>query len=296
MRAKKNRFTIAVILSIGLLLLLQQCAWIFGEKDSGELIKPRPVGGYDVLSTRIYYPQSIREAGIEGKVVARTLISADGKVKQVMVVEPLNPELDQIVTNAIKRTLFEPATRKGKPEEVWIAIPFVFSLKEWSTQTTPFTDFSMTIYPDPAYKDFEVKMKGRLKENLKFPLRVECLLPFNATNTWVQANDGNLPATSIVRDDRGEWLIFQISSPSMAFGFTTKSMEAMLGQKFLYEFTMNQALPDWVLNVVYGEQTVNLTQKPDRMVILQDGKTQFEYNFKAQDSYESRYLEIALQK
>jgi TonB family protein len=286
----------AMIQSIGLLILLQQCAWIFGEKDPIELVKPAPVGGYEALSARIHYPTDIREAGIEGTVIVRALISVEGQVEETRVVEPLNPVLDQIVTNAIKRTPFEPATRLGKPEEVWISIPFVFAFKEWSLQTTPFASFSMTIHPDQTYKNFEVEIKGQLKDGLEWPLRFECLLPFNADNPWVQTGDGNSPLSGIVRDDKGEWLIFQISNRELAFGFTYKSMEGILEQKFLYGFTMNHALPGWVLNVVYDDQTVNFTQTPDRKVTLENGETRFEYDFKPQDSYESRYLEIELQK
>lgn len=296
MRAQKFRVSMTVIQSICLLLLLQQCAWLFGEKDSAELVKPSPIGGYEALSTRIHYPQDIREAGIEGNVIVMALISVEGQVKETRVERPLHPVLDQIVTNAIKRTLFEPATRRGQPEEVWMSIPFVFAFKEWSSQTTPFTSFSMTIHPDQAYNNFDVEIKGQLKDDLVWPLRFECLLPFNATNPWVQTGDGNSPLTGIVSDDKGEWLIFQISNRELTIGFTYKSMDGMLEQKFLYGFTMNHALPDWVLNVVYGGQTVNFSQTPDRKVTLENGETRFEYDINSQDNYESRYLEIELQK
>jgi len=296
MRAQKYRFPIVVIQSICLLILLQQCAWLFGEKDSVELIKPRPVEGYESLGTHVHYPRSMREAGIEGSVVVNALISTEGQVIQTRVKESLHPDLDQIVTNAVKRTLFEPATRQGMPEQVWISMPFVFSLKDWSSRRTPFSSFAMTIHPDPAYMNFEVEIEGHLRDDMEWPQRFECLLPFNAANTWVGTVDGKSPATSIVRDDKGEWLIFQVSSSDMTFGFTYKSMEEVLDHKFLYEFTMNQALPDWVVKVVYGSQTVNLSQTPDRIITLESGETQFEYDFKAQDTYASRYLEIALQK
>jgi len=285
-----------VIQSICLLIILQQCAWFFGEKAPEELVKPRPVGGYEMLGTRVHYPRSMREASIEGRVVVNALISTEGQVIQTKVRESLHPDLDQIVTNAVKRTLFEPATRQGMPEQVWISMPFVFSLKDWSSRRTPFSSFTMTIHPDPAYMNFEVEIEGHLRDDVEWPQRFECLLPFNAANTWVSTVDGKSSATSIVRDDNGEWLIFQVSSNDMSFGFNYKSMEEVLDHKFLYEFTMNQALPDWVVKVVYGSQAVNLSQAPDRIITLESGETQFEYDFEAQDTYESSYLEIALQK
>ncbi len=296
MRAQKYRFPIAVIQMICLLVLLQKCAWLVGDKASGDIIKPRPVGGYETLSTRIHYPRTIREAGIEGTVIVNALITVEGQVKQTQVIEPLHPELDQIVTNAIKRTVFEPATRAGKPEEVWISIPFIFAFKDWSSKDTPFKTFTMTIHPDPAYKNFEVDVEAQLKDDLAWPQRFECLLPFNASSPWVHTEEGTAPISEIMNDDRGEWLIFQVSSDDLSFGFTYKAMDEVYNQKFLYEFTMNQALPDWVLRVVYGSQTVKFTQTPDRTTTLDNGEAQFEYDFSAQDTYESRYLDIELQK
>ncbi len=296
MGTQKYRFPITVIQTICLLLLFQQCAWLFGEKDSEGIVKPRPVGGYETLGSRIHYPRALREAGIEGTVTVNALISIEGQVKQTQVIEPLHPELDKIVTNAIKRTAFEPATRQGKPEEVWISIPFIFAFKDWASSETPFSTFSMTIHPDPAYKNFDVKIEGRLKDGLEWPQRFECLLPFNASNPWVQAGGNTTPISGVINDDKGEWLIFQVSNRDLSFGFTYKAMDEVYNQKFLYEFTMNHALPDWGLKVVYGSQTVNFTQTPDRMVTLKNGEAQFEYDFSEQDAYESRYLDIELQK
>lgn len=296
MQMQKYRFPIVIVQAICLLLFLQQCAWLFGEKDHGGIVKPQPVGGYEALGTRIHYPRAIRESGIEGRVTVNALISNEGQVKQTQVIEPLHPELDLIVTNAIKRTAFIPATRQGKPEEVWISIPFIFAFKEWAHKTTPFSSFEMTIRPDPAYKNFDVEIKGKLIEGLEWPMRFECLLPFNASNPWVKTGDGKDPLNGIMKDDKGEWLIFQSSDQLVSFGFRYKALDEVYNQKFLYEFSLNHALPDWTLKVVYGSQTVTFTQTPDRMLTLSTGETQFEYDIGAQDTYESRFLDIELQK
>lgn len=296
MRTQRYRSIISVFQVILLLVILDQCAWFRTEKETEELIKPVPVGGYETLSNRIHYPRAIREAGIEGTVVVNALVSVEGSVAETRIVNPLHAELDHIVTNAVKRTQFEPATRKGKPEQVWISIPFVFALKDWSSRSTPFSKFIMTIYPDPAYRNFEVEVSGKMKDGLLWPIRFECLLPFNAANPWVRTIDGGSPATNIVTDDNGEWLIFQASTDELNFGFTYKAMSKMVDQKFIYEFTMNQPLPDWELHVVYGDQSINFAQTPDRVTQLEDGSTRFEYDLEGQDTYESRFLAIDLQK
>jgi len=285
-----------VFQSICLLLILSQCAWFGGDEVPEDLIKPVPVGGYETLSNRVHYPRAIREAGIEGTVTVNALVSIEGNVADAKVVNSIHPELDKIVTNAIKRTLFVPASRQGEPEQVWISIPFVFALKDWSSRSTPFSKFIMTIYPDPAYRNFEVEIHGIIKDGTEWPVRYECLLPINAANPWVKIQDDETVNPNILTDDNGEWLIFQASTRELTFGFTYKSLSELLDQKFIYEFTMNQALPDWELRVVYGDQTINFDQTPNRTVKLDDGSTRFEYDLDSQDTYESRFLEIDIQK
>jgi len=295
MRRQKHRLIAILIQSICMMMFFGQCAWFRSEKQPAELIKPSPLGGYESLANRIHYPREIRESGVEGKVVIDALISEAGEVKQTRVKESLHPELDLIVSNAIKRSMFEPATRAGKPEEVWISMPVVFSLSDWKSKTTPFSDFNMTIHPDPTYKNFDPDIRAHIKDGIELPLRIECLLPFNATRPWVKADSGQHSEPATVRDSNGDWLIFQANQGELVFGFAYKTVDEVLGQKFQYEFSMNHALPDWVLSVVYDSQSVHFSRTPDRVVTPDDGHTHFEFNFEALDLYESRFLEIDLQ-
>jgi len=293
----RNQLWIQILFMVIILPLVNTgCAWFRGEKEPEALVKPIPEGGYASLSNRIHYPREVREANIEGTVAVNALISPTGVVLETRVVRPLHPELDRIVTNAIKRTPFIPATRGGRPEQVWISIPFVFALKDWADRSTPFNSFVMTIHPDPAYKHFQVEVTTSVKPGFVDPLRLECLLPFNATDPWVRTPTGKKMDHQIVRDDNGEWLIFQTSEPQVKFGFAYRSLSEVLDHKFIYEFTMNQSLPDWELHVIYGEQSVNFSQPPDRTEKLPDGATRFVYELEGQDVYESRFLEIDLQR
>lgn len=292
------RRSLTRIMGFGLIVLsmmFQQCAWLLGTKDADDLVKPTPIGGYDQLQTRVHYPRAIREEGIEGTVEVNALINKQGQVVNTRLAESLHPTLDQIVVNAIKRTEFYPATRNGEVTEVWIAIPFVFAFRDWPARITPFTEFSMTIHPDPAYQNFEVEMMGQIKAEIEKPLRFECLLPFNAVDPWAQSN-GTPLSTSIVRDDQGEWLIFDAVDQEVVFGFNYKSLGENPRQKLFYELTLNQSLPSWTLRVVYGSQKVIFTQTPDRESTWPSGETQFEYDFAPQSAYEPRFLELELQK
>lgn len=295
MRTQKHRFIAILIQSICVMIFLSQCAWFRSEKQPAELIKPSPIGGYESLANRIHYPREIREAGVEGKVVVNALISESGEVKQTRVKESLHPGLDLIVSNAVKRSMFKPATRAGKPEEVWISLPVVFSLSDWQSKVTPFSDFTMTIHPDPTYQNFDLDIQAHIKDGIELPLRIECLLPFNATNPWVKTDEGQQPVPGTVHDSKGDWLIFQANQRDLVFGFAYKTLDEVRGQKFQYEFSMNHALPDWVFSVVYDSQSVRFSRTPDRVVTPENGRTRFEFDFEALDLYESRFLEIDLQ-
>ncbi len=282
-----------LIVSMSIVFLLQ-CAWFGKDEPEAIIIKPRPVEGYEALGNRIHYPRSLREENIEGTVVVSALISTSGDVVEARVVKPLHIELDQIVSNAIKRTPFEPATKNGKPTDVWISIPIVFSLSEWNSKSTPFSEFTMTVRPSPSYKSYKVEMSGHLKTPPLKPLRFECLLPFNADQPWVKEGTQEPTAGDLIQDDNGDWMVFQLSEQEVTWGFTYQPLGDTDINKFRYQFTLNHALPNWELRVIYGEQKLSFSQNPDRTVVQDDGDTRFEYDLKPMDTYESRYLELEL--
>ncbi len=278
---------------LGLSILLFQCAWFKGESSEVEIIKPKPVGGYEVLSTRIHYPRSIREQGIEGTVTVNAFVSSDGAVTETRIVHKLDPDLDRIAANAIKRTLFEPATRDGTPVDVWISIPVIFALKDWQVTSTPFSMFEMIIQPSPAYQSFEVKIIGHMKSKQDFPVRFEFLLPLNADKTWVKA--GGEPAqTGKVKDENGEWLIFQINDEQLEWGFIYHPLNDQGDHKFRYKFALNHPLPNWEMAVIYGAQQLRFSQEPSQITEQEDGIMRFSYDLERLEAYEFRYLELDL--
>jgi len=75
------------------------------------------------------YPELAKQAGIEGTVLAQLLIGTDGKVYDVVVQS--GPEIfHKSVEAAARQCVFTPAKQRDKPVAVWVAVPFVFSLKE----------------------------------------------------------------------------------------------------------------------------------------------------------------------
>jgi protein TonB len=73
------------------------------------------------------YPPEARDAKIEGRVLVRALVGADGRIDEVFF-----DQGDEIFAasaiEAVSGALFEPATKDGEPVAVWVSIPIRFEL------------------------------------------------------------------------------------------------------------------------------------------------------------------------
>lgn len=294
MQVRLSRFLVVGLAVISMLASLSNCAWFKGKPVESVLIKPQPIGGYDILGTRIHYPRTIREQGIEGTVIINAFVSETGQVTETRVVRKLNPDLDKIAANAVQRTLFYPALRDGIPEGIWISIPIVYALSDWQEKNSPFEAFEMIVRPNASYQIFDIEMRGSLKKDIEFPERFEVLLPFNSEKVWVKTSSGQTINSGKVRDESGEWLIFEANERQLTFGYKYRPIINQSAPKFDYIFTMNHPLPKWVLALIYSEQKIDLQQAPNRTLTLDDGAMRFEYDLESLDAYELRYLEIGL--
>jgi protein TonB len=75
------------------------------------------------------YPELAREAGFDATVKIQVLVGKDGKVKQAIALDGEKLFQDPSVA-AARAALFKPALRNGRPVEVWIVIPFSYSLQK----------------------------------------------------------------------------------------------------------------------------------------------------------------------
>ncbi len=76
------------------------------------------------------YPAQSKRAGEEGVVVLTVLVSADGRVKAVVVQQGSGfPRLDAAVRSAVQRWRFKPALQAGRPIEAEVQVPVRFELK-----------------------------------------------------------------------------------------------------------------------------------------------------------------------
>jgi len=92
--------------------------------DAGEITHPGPgVSPPTVVYSPDPAPPSNKGSGT---VVLGLVVGADGKPREVKVAHSLNPELDQKAIDAVRRWVFKPALKHGKPVAVQINVEVVF--------------------------------------------------------------------------------------------------------------------------------------------------------------------------
>ena len=80
-----------------------------------------------ILSPLPDYPDSLRKAGVVGKVVVRFNVELDGVISNPKFIGSAAPELEALVLRAIQQWKFVAATRDGVPVVVGIELPFTFA-------------------------------------------------------------------------------------------------------------------------------------------------------------------------
>lgn len=97
-------------------------AFIAVEKD--------PYVDLGKLQKSIVYPEMARRANIEGRVVVRVLVGADGKARKAVVEDSDNVMLNDAAIKAINDYgTFIPAIQNGQPITCWVSIPINFRLR-----------------------------------------------------------------------------------------------------------------------------------------------------------------------
>ena len=75
------------------------------------------------------YPHQARARNLEGRVVLRVLVSAEGRAREIEVLESSHPDFTRAARKSVQRSRYVPLERQGRAEEVWVLIPFQFTLK-----------------------------------------------------------------------------------------------------------------------------------------------------------------------
>jgi TonB family protein len=82
------------------------------------------------IADSTHYPKDAKTQAIQGKVIVRFMIKANGSVSEVSVLKGVSPSLDEESIRVVK-TLpkFTPGKLNGKAVPVWYMIPISFTLK-----------------------------------------------------------------------------------------------------------------------------------------------------------------------
>lgn len=98
-------------------------------------VKPTFQGG-DVnefarwVNGHLTYPQTAKEAGVQGRVLAQFVVNSDGKVQDVKVLRGVHPDLDAEVVRVISSSPdWTPGYVKGEPVRVTYMFPVVFKTR-----------------------------------------------------------------------------------------------------------------------------------------------------------------------
>ncbi|MBD5254060.1 MAG: M56 family metallopeptidase [Barnesiella sp.] len=84
---------------------------------------------FDYLKKNINYPKSAMESGMEGRVVTRFVVSANGKVSDAEIIKSVAPELDAEALRVVNSLPdFTPGYNDGTPVACYFVLPVMFKL------------------------------------------------------------------------------------------------------------------------------------------------------------------------
>lgn len=78
------------------------------------------------------YTREARRNGIQGFVILKALLSADGKVSRIRVVKSLPAGLTENAIRTACKIQFKPAVQDGKPVSMWVTAEYAFRLADSS--------------------------------------------------------------------------------------------------------------------------------------------------------------------
>lgn len=89
-------------------------------------VTPEPVGGFESIQKRVYYPELAKKNKIQGIVKIRAYIDRYGDVEKTEIVEGIGYGCDEAAEITVYYTKFTPGLIKGKPVNVQLIVPIDF--------------------------------------------------------------------------------------------------------------------------------------------------------------------------
>jgi protein TonB len=89
---------------------------------------PEMIGGAASLSRAVQYPSIARQAGIEGTVVVKIVVTEAGKPESPEILKSPSEVLDRAAVTAVMQQMFKPGRQRGRAVATYMAIPVRFRL------------------------------------------------------------------------------------------------------------------------------------------------------------------------
>ncbi|MGA2406569.1 MAG: energy transducer TonB [Bacteroidales bacterium] len=139
---------------------------------------PQFPGGNDALLKYIAentnYPEASKEQNINGRVVIRFCVTANGSVSMISVLKSVAPELDAEAIRVVGTLpAFKPGKQGGKPVNVWYMVPITFGLTnpadQSGTKTPPPPPPPAGYDEPPVFKGGETALIKFINSKLVYP-------------------------------------------------------------------------------------------------------------------------------
>ncbi|MEK6280035.1 MAG: energy transducer TonB [Acidobacteriota bacterium] len=104
------------------------------EQGEPEVLPSKKVDSRVVISSKPppSYTKEARRLGVQGFVVLKTLLSAEGEISRVRVVKGLPAGLTENAIRAACKIKFKPAMKDGQAVAQWLTVEYVFRLSDSS--------------------------------------------------------------------------------------------------------------------------------------------------------------------
>ncbi len=104
------------------------------EASSEQILSSKAVDKRAVIISRPKpgYTKEARRLGVQGFVVLKAALAADGKVSRVRVLKRLPAGLTENAIKAVCKLEFKPGIKDGKPVSQWVDVEYVFRLADSS--------------------------------------------------------------------------------------------------------------------------------------------------------------------
>lgn len=134
---------------------------------------------FEYINKNTKYAESAVNDSIEGRVILKFVIKANGETRDIQILRSLSYDLDNECIRVIKEMpIWKPARQNGIPVPIWYVIPFQFSLKNngnlgfihiLPSENSIIQTINAKIYPNPARDFINIKLES-LPQNLEFNL------------------------------------------------------------------------------------------------------------------------------